>query len=799
MSVKCDFNLRDRAYHRMCYFMKSRCHNLGPVRATFGFGLACIFGLSGLGLLTLPARAQPDVVEHKINSAIGNYRHFFGKSVKVDDGRLLISSSDLGRGSVHIFQQNEWGLWVQKRLDSSKEDYFAYSVDLKGSRAIASGGDSNVIHVLDQDIGTGAWAKTIIPPPDGLFFSAYRPHTISGNRVTATVYGMPEPDAIKRGWQYFPVVCEEQANGQWTSTRLVSANPAHWQAGSTTISGDKIIYAISSLRYPNGKVAGCALLFERDESGNWIETVLSDLDAPPPGTFYRSALAFDGKTCVIGSPSSGTAVLYREDESGEWIESTLSGTDSEEQDFFGSAVAVDGSRILVSALYKNQGTGCIYIFDESELGVWRESTLKASDHMPDMNLGFGLHLQGNLIISGARTDSPSGIPYAGSAYLFDLSGSQPETPEPQVITSAPDGFEPEILEGKYDFLLESTLDQDATIFQGLLSLRVSQSGRFSALLRTSEGKARARGLVATDGSMTFQLLPKWQTEPISIQISTQFDDLSLSLLASQEGDSGKTTWTSHAAKRGDREDTGARSKTSGRYNAVLSPVTAYAYGTGFLSSSVNSRARWRFAGQSPNGVRIRAASSLDINGQSKVFIPSVRDSGVLAGEYSLNSQLEVNGTFEWHLNPYHRTYGRWEWNDWLDRRLLPFLRELSYPLGIHQEVRMKGYRYSRASMHEAFPQSRKTGAATLRMESDDLAEAIDTPLNCNASGNLNSGKIRGRIARLTGVTRIDGSTDPESKIEGKGIFLNSAEGIQGVFRSDEDGGVAGRFSITPLP
>jgi len=89
-----------------------------------------------------------------------------------------------------------------------------------------------------------------------------------------------------------------------------------------------------------------------------------------------------------------------------------------ENDFMGSAVAIDGNRALVAAP-KLSGMGVVYVYDYVG-GVWQESAVLAPNG-PRTADGFGtsVSLKGDLVLIGAPKDADNGT-NAGAAYIFEL-------------------------------------------------------------------------------------------------------------------------------------------------------------------------------------------------------------------------------------------------------------------------------------------------------------------------------------------------------------------------------------------
>ena len=95
------------------------------------------------------------------------------------------------------------------------------------------------------------------------------------------------------------------------------------------------------------------------------------------------------------------------------------------QNFFGSSVALEGTRAVVGASHEDESannSGKLYVYEQT-LGGWLPvAELKASDASVNDNLGFvGLDLSGDTILAGAWHADPQGGD-SGAAYVFTQSG-----------------------------------------------------------------------------------------------------------------------------------------------------------------------------------------------------------------------------------------------------------------------------------------------------------------------------------------------------------------------------------------
>ncbi|MBL1217872.1 MAG: hypothetical protein D8M59_10300 [Planctomycetes bacterium] len=142
--------------------------------------------------------------------------------------------------------------------------------------------------------------------------------------------------------------------------------------------------------------------------------------------YFGSAVAISGTTVVIGSRldddngrDSGSAYVF-DITTGQQI-AKLVPEDGASQDFFGHAVAVNGSVAAVGAhLNDERGTdaGAVYLFDAAT-GVQRAKLL-ADDGVTLDRFGYSLALCDETLLIGAPDEGDNGV-NAGAAYVFNVS------------------------------------------------------------------------------------------------------------------------------------------------------------------------------------------------------------------------------------------------------------------------------------------------------------------------------------------------------------------------------------------
>jgi hypothetical protein len=147
------------------------------------------------------------------------------------------------------------------------------------------------------------------------------------------------------------------------------------------------------------------------------------------GDQFGASVAVSGDWIVAGAPfdddfggNSGSARVYRRVGTSWSLAQELHASDAFGGDFYGNAVAIDGTRIVVGARSKTDhgaaaGGAYVYEYDGS---AWQQTAkLSAAAPQPLDFFGWSLALHGKRVLVGAPGDDQAGLG-TGAAYVFDL-------------------------------------------------------------------------------------------------------------------------------------------------------------------------------------------------------------------------------------------------------------------------------------------------------------------------------------------------------------------------------------------
>lgn len=173
----------------------------------------------------------------------------------------------------------------------------------------------------------------------------------------------------------------------------------------------------------NEEDSGSAYLFDLN-TGNFIQ----ELTAPDGATEeeFGSAIAIDGDKALISSRAdgdnglrSGSAYLF-DLNTGNLLQK-FTAPDGNSDDEFGFSVAIDGGKALIGARGDEDNgelSGSAYLFDITTGSLIQKFI--APDGVIEDEFGFSVALEGNNALIGSRFNFDNGK-QSGSAYLFDIT------------------------------------------------------------------------------------------------------------------------------------------------------------------------------------------------------------------------------------------------------------------------------------------------------------------------------------------------------------------------------------------
>lgn len=255
--------------------------------------------------------------------------------------------------------------------------------------------------------------------------------SFAGGVLVVGAHFKPGPTGPLTGAAY---VYESGPGGFVQTAKLLASDIKSNDRFGYSVATDGQTIAVGS-RYKDdlGYGTGAVYLFEK-VSGQWTEVQKLLPADPTANKFFGASVDVSGDSLIAGAeldssvaPGAGSAYVFERQPGGPWIQTAkLTASDAAIDDAFGSEVAIDGGRAVVSAKRdddKGAQSGSLYVFEKTPGGAWQQTAkLTASDGMPDDRLGHSVAIEGGLIVAGTLLGD--GVePDTGSAYVFEWTGT----------------------------------------------------------------------------------------------------------------------------------------------------------------------------------------------------------------------------------------------------------------------------------------------------------------------------------------------------------------------------------------
>lgn len=287
----------------------------------------------------------------------------FGTAVAVAGGTILVSAiganvdGSSNQGAVYVFGQ-VGGSWTQsQRLvadDGGSGDAFGNAIALEGSVALIAAKGATVngntlqgkVYVFVTSGDEWAQQQTLVAP-DGAGNDLFGQSVALDGDIALVGAPTFTYNFQHNGWVY----AYANVGGTWEQTQKIVPNDSTQgdQFGyAVGLSGDTALISTTGNQFSHG----AAYVFEND-AGTWTQMQRMSPADSASGDEFGNALALSGTTAIIGAERivldghQGAAYVFSESggiwgQSDEFTESA--GTSL---DFFGGAVAFDGSTALI--------------------------------------------------------------------------------------------------------------------------------------------------------------------------------------------------------------------------------------------------------------------------------------------------------------------------------------------------------------------------------------------------------------------------------------------------------------------
>ena len=225
----------------------------------------------------------------------------------------------------------------------------------------------------------------------------------------------------------------DNIDGTWTMTQEITATDGgSGDTFGSAIAFDGTTAVIGAYgAMIDGAPLGAAYVFTLAD-GTWTQTQkLTADDSDPAGLLnFGFSVGLSGSTILVGADAAtfgandfqGAVYVFNET-GGTWTQTQkFSGDDAGVGDIFGISLAFDGTNAVVGAYAQNQGTGAAYVFANSGGTFTQTQKLVASDAATVAYFGGAVALSGSTILIGSFSASPGGVDSQGAAYIFTNTG-----------------------------------------------------------------------------------------------------------------------------------------------------------------------------------------------------------------------------------------------------------------------------------------------------------------------------------------------------------------------------------------
>ena len=295
--------------------------------------------------------------------------------------------------------------------------------------------NSGVVKVFDSITGVLVFAQPNPKPALGVLFGYSV--AISGTRVVVggrNIFGgMSNPGSV---YVY------DLASGTPAVPIVTLSNPSllpdDWFGSSVAISGKRIVVGAYG-EDTGASNAGSAYLYDLDSATPTAPIATLHNPEPTVDDSFGYSVGIADTRVVVGVPdhsmdasSAGSAYVYNLNSALPTAPvATLNSPSPVPADHFGNSIAISGMRVVIGAPSNDAGAvsaGSAYVFDLSTAApTVPVATLNNPSPVANDVFGGSVAISNELIVVGASSDD-TGASYAGSVYVYDLSGPIPTVP-----------------------------------------------------------------------------------------------------------------------------------------------------------------------------------------------------------------------------------------------------------------------------------------------------------------------------------------------------------------------------------
>jgi hypothetical protein len=324
-------------------------------------------------------------------------------------------------------------------------DHFGNAVAISGTRVVvgawtddAATADAGTAYVFDLASATPEVPVLTIVNPEPASSDRFGSSVaISGTQV---VVGAPNDDTNSPDAGAAYVFDLSAASPAIPAVKLTSPAPAMADnfGAAVAISGARVVVGVprDDTGAPN---AGSAYVFDVTAATPAVPIAALHNPDPVATDNFGTSTAIAGTLIVVGNPyvnqgpsQPGSICVYDLNSGTPRVPvATLNNPTPVNREYFGYAVAVTGTRVMVGDYYDSTGNtqdGSVFVFDFSAGSPATPAvTLRHLGASTGDNFGTSVAVSGTLAVIGSPWDDTAGI-NAGSAFIYNLGSSTPTVP-----------------------------------------------------------------------------------------------------------------------------------------------------------------------------------------------------------------------------------------------------------------------------------------------------------------------------------------------------------------------------------
>jgi drug/metabolite transporter superfamily protein YnfA len=380
----------------------------------------------------------------------------FGYAVAIDGTKVVASAvqetnavGDTCR--VHVFELNSptpsQPVLSLADASPSSNDHFGHAVAINGTKVAATAPqfdngfvNSGAAYLYDLTSGTPTVPlHTLTNPASALEDNFGNSITLAGSRLVVGI-GLDDQGGADSG-----VACVYDLNSGTPTTPVLTLGNPGAPAGDefghvVSLCGNRLLVAAPDDDVGIALDVGSAYLFDLS-TGTPSTPLLTFSDASPSShEEFGFSVALSGNLAVVGcqkddriASNAGSVAIFNLGSAipeQPWL--VIDNPTPNNNDYFGTAVAVAGTKVVVSAYQEdtsgNNNAGMAYIYDTTSPTPGTPIRTLANPFPGSQDqFGNAVAISGNLVVVGCSRNDTGALD-AGSVYVYDLTSVTPTVP-----------------------------------------------------------------------------------------------------------------------------------------------------------------------------------------------------------------------------------------------------------------------------------------------------------------------------------------------------------------------------------